>query len=456
MMRSFALRTVLFLTLYLPLEDFLLKWVPVPYSIYLGLRQLPDALILTAALAVVGSRAARSYRFKRIGGAADLSLAAFVVIATVNAVARGGDVLITVLNLKALLRYVLVIYVLVNVGLNRRDVSKFIKYVYISIVIQIFVAFVQFIGPSAVDLFFFSRIETEQVAGIELQSTAYKEAKKGYVFGTMTNTISFAGFMIIGLATYLSQLEVRRRSSAYWGAVSVFLLFTVLSGSRASTFAALIVVGLDYWLSGKTKRLVGGVLIGLIPAFAGAIAAGMDLQDFYLFNIFSAEYLEVARKQRLGILVDLLPYFLADLSLGDVLFGLSADRAILDAMVADMTGAPSALVSNVAMIEDVYWVALPVYYGLVGLGLFVVFFSSVFHQVLQTARRPRDTWSKQLSRAAILLMMVAIPLNFVAQYFETRQFSFYLWLIVGLAVAYARSEIPASRSAEDASNHARQ
>jgi len=440
-MRRIALQIIYFLVMYLPLEDFLLKWIPVPYPVYLGLRQMSDVLVLVAVAITIGIRLRSTRRFRIIGRGADLFLGAFVVLALGTVVARGGDVLITVLNLKALLRYVLLMYILLNLRIERTEVYTFLRLIYVSLGIQLVVSLAQLVGPVSVDQFFFPRVRDTEVAGVQFKSTAYKEAERGYIFGTMTNTISYGGFLLVGLATYVTRYIRNRRDLFYWGTVAVFLFLAYMSGSRAVTFAVVLLVGGDHYFSGETGRFLKTNALIFFPLALLIVLSGVNLTDLHVFEIFSAEYLRIAMKQRLGILLDVLPQFLSELRVVDVLFGLSPDRTILNRFVADMAEVPAVLTGNVAVIEDVYWAALPVYYGLVGLSLFGGFLVSIFGQLFRIAWWGKGLLERRLARIALLLLVVSIPLNLIAQYFETRQFSFYLWLMVGMSLSYTYTRI---------------
>jgi len=436
-MRTATLRIVYFLVVYLPLEDFLLKWLPVPYPIYLGLRQVSDVLVLVAVGVTLGTRLRSTRRFRIIGRGADLCLLSFVILALGTVVAREGNVLYTVLNLKALLRYVLLVYVLLNLRVERTEVYTFLRLIYVSLGIQLVVSLIQLVGPVSVDQFFFPRVRVTEVAGVQFKSTAIREAEKGYIFGTMTNTISYGGFLLVGLATYVTRYIRDRRTLSYWGTVAVFLFLAYMSGSRAVTFAVILLVGVDYYLGGETGRFLKVGTLTFLSLSLLLFLSGINLMDLHIFEVFSAEYLRVAMTQRLGILLEVVPQFLSELRLVDVLFGLSPDRSILNRFVTEMTEIPAVLTGNVAVIEDVYWVALPVYYGLVGLALFGGFLLLIFGQLYRIARWGKELLERRLARIALLLLVVAIPLNLIGQYFETRQFSFYLWLMVGVCLSYS-------------------
>ncbi len=440
-MRTATLRIVYFLVVYLPLEDFLLKWLPVPYPIYLGLRQVSDVLVLVAVGVTLGTRLRSTRRFRIIGRGADLCLLSFVILALGTVVAREGNVLYTVLNLKALLRYVLLVYVLLNLRVERTEVYTFLRLIYVSLGIQLVVSLIQLVGPVSVDQFFFPRVRVTEVAGVQFKSTAIREAEKGYIFGTMTNTISYGGFLLVGLATYVTRYIRDRRTLSYWGTVAVFLFLAYMSGSRAVTFAVVLLVGVDHYLSGETGRFLKVSTLTFFPLALLVVLSGVNLTDLHVFEIFSAEYLRTAMTQRLGILLEVLPQFLSELRIADVLFGLSPDRSILNRFVSNLASIPAGLSGNVQGIEDVYWVALPVYYGLVGLALFGGFLVSIFGHLYRIARWGKEILERRLARIALLLLVVAIPLNLIGQYFETRQFSFYLWLLVGVSLSFTYTRI---------------
>jgi hypothetical protein len=436
-MGRIALRIVYFLTLYLPLEDFLLKWVPVSYPVYLALRQIPDALVLVAAGIAVGARTFTTARFRIVGRAADVCLVLFVASSFTSVFIQNGNLLTAVLNLKALLRYVLIVFVLLNVRVGRAEVYTFFRLVYISLGIQFLVSTIQLVAPYEIDAIFLPRVEDTEVAGTQFQSTAIKEVERGYTSGTMTNTISYGGFLLVGLATYVTRFTENKRLVAYWSMVLVTLFLAFMSGSRGVTIATVLLVMTDHYLKGETQKVLWIGVATLPLLFPILVFAGVDPTDNYFFEIFSGAYVDKAMEQRLGIVLLVLPHFLAGLSAADILFGLSADRAILDQFVSDMFDIPALLVQEIATIEDVYWVALLIYYGVIGFALIAGFFSSVFRHVRTVLRTASGALETRVARIALLLFTVAIPLNFLAQFLETRQFSFYFWLFIGIALSYA-------------------
>ena len=94
--------------LYLPLEEFLLKWVPVGPTGYVLLRLGFEGLIYAAVVGLVLARVVRGQRIRATP--IDLPLALFVSLATCSLLFSGGDFLPGLVNLRVLLRYVAVFY----------------------------------------------------------------------------------------------------------------------------------------------------------------------------------------------------------------------------------------------------------------------------------------------------------------------------------------------------------
>jgi hypothetical protein len=435
-MRRLAVGILLFLTLYVPVEDFVLKWLPVPGMVYAALRQGTDLLVIIAASLAVGDRVLRTRRFRAFGGGLDLFLVLFVASALFSALFHGADYLGVALNLKALLRYILVAYALLNVNVGETRLRLFGRVFIVALSIQVFVGVIQIAGGPGVAGFFLPRTPEEAVAGQQLKFTATWEAQHGWIFGTIGHTVGFGGFLLVGLAYWLTGQTVR--PARYWTGAVGFLVLAYFTGSRATTLAVILMVGFHQYMLGRFgKKLALGVFLSPLVLVA-VLGLGMEFSGNYVTEAFSGDYLEQAMNQRLGIALLVIPYFLSGLGPIDILFGITPDRAILGQMVSNMFDVPIALIHQIGMIEDVYWAALLVYYGVFGVGLLLAFLIRIFHRLWQSSQVLHGM-SGRWSSIAVLLLGIAFPLNMLGQFFEIRQFSFYLWLFIGLAFAYQRT-----------------
>lgn len=433
-MLTAAYRIVLGLAFYLPLEDFLLKWLPVSDFLYLALRQLPDVLVLVAVGLVLAARVADGGRLRLVGHGADAVLLLFLLLVPVSTALNDATPVAAVLNLKALLRYVLVVYVLLNVPVDARRVRALLGLVLAGVAIQGAVAGLQAVFGPQVDAFFLPPATEVTVGGLHLEFAATWEAARGRVFGTMGQTVAFAGFMLVGLSVWLTA----RRGGVlrYWAGVLAFIGLLYLSGSLASLLTGLGLVLAYEAVRGNVglKTTVGvmgaGVAVGLL------VLLPVDLGQTELGQVFTGRYLDVAMNQRLGVVAMVLPEFVSRLSLQQILLGMSADPAILADFLAEMFRAPRALMRETNIVEDVYWGALVVYYGVIGFGCIAYFLLTALRRVASIrSRDPLPEPVRQVATVAVLLLVAAVPLNLVGKSLEVRQFAFYLWTSVGLALA---------------------
>jgi hypothetical protein len=143
--RPFTL--LVLLAVYLPLENFLLKWLPVSDTVYLWLRQLPEAAL--AALFVYALLRRIPYaptRVPLIGGAADPALFAFVLLAVTGVALNDIDPASALANIKALLRYVSIVYVVMVLHPTEEEARRFGDALLLGAAIQLVIGSAQWLG----------------------------------------------------------------------------------------------------------------------------------------------------------------------------------------------------------------------------------------------------------------------------------------------------------------------
>ena len=133
------------------------------------------------------------------------------------------------------------------------------------------------------------------------------------------------------------------------------------------------------------------------------------------------------------------------------MLGYSSDIGIVATAVGTHFRLPEVLASIfVEILDDVYWLALLLYYGYVGFACFVLFFGKLTALVLRLYRRASDGPAKRYALIAAFLLILAIPLNGINQTFQIRQFAYYLWLFVGVAIVAVRNAMLTSQPTAEA------
>lgn len=229
----------------------------------------------------------------------------------------------------------------------------------------------------------------------------------------------------------------------HWLMVFIFVVLILSSGSRAVALVSSVLAVIHVirscermaviWSGFAVVFVAMGVLGYLVVTDSGL--GSIDRRS--LWFIFTPDYIEQAMNQRLGLVVYILPVFLLTTR---SLIGFSPDKHYFVEYVGELgLPIPTILLEVLAMVlEDVYWVAIYIYYGLIG----TVFWGSYIVTIGRTLRESIgfsvETQCAAVCRTALLLLLVSVPLNLVNQAYEVRAFSFYLWLFCGLALVSMR------------------
>ena len=431
-----------FLILYLPLQEFILKWLPTSDGMHVALRQIPNLLLLVAiGLCVLRKTSGTKKGWRLIGSRVDVVLLLFVVSSCISlAFSPSDNLTLSLVNLGVLLRYVLLVYLILFIKPSSAQMQKLLSLVLFSVFIQALFGIAQFLGGLPVKEILAAR--NVEFSGISSTFTGSRSDDVNDLIGTMGNTISFGYFILVGLIVAFTRTKFSR--FGYWFVVGASLVLIYLSGSRAIFLAALGVIILHQaWVRGAartTVMIIVGVLI-IVPVVL--IVPSQSVYDqkpggIQLGKVFTSEYIENAKSQRLGLAIYVLPNVL---NTRYAFFGYGPDRvAFAEHADINMEGIPQILIAVIPdVLEDVYWIALIVYYGVVGAFLWVCFIFLTGLKVYKMAALDRNRWRNPYAEMASWLFVIAIPLNFLNQAFDTSSFSFFIWLFAGMAIVQSRN-----------------
>ncbi len=196
----------------------------------------------------------------------------------------------------------------------------------------------------------------------------------GSAWGLFENQISLAYFGICSLIFY----KYFDKNSRYKLTKEISCLFLIFS---SISLTVIILTGIFYISRIKTFWiklsffLTGPFLIPiLIPIYFG----GIDYSTL----------VELSRLSRLGIIIDILPSFLTTSTIPELFFGLGPGGLAVD-FIYSLSNYPVIFegATDIAPLEDVYWVALLIYFGIFGvLGYLIIiclgllFYKKVDHE----------------------------------------------------------------------------
>lgn len=437
---------MLAVAVYLPFEEFLIKFFPGSDQVVFAARFLSEVVIYALLAVVVTDRLFRKGSLRRTP--LDLPIVLFICAAVMSIVVNSSPLLGSMVSLRALLRYVALFYAVVNISVSRRQYEILFNALIAVGVIQLALGFLQaLLGPSFAEFFMPMATETA-VAGMKkdyILVSAGREA--GSIFGTLGDTVLYGNFIIFVVVLAICKFSRVRLtgSKVFWVVLSLLLLVAVgLSYSRASLlafpvawFAYMRVV----WGRGRTILVVALCLAALASAvLLGPAVEAMKVNDARqvkegavksLLGAFSSNYVEVAKKQRLGALIGNIPTVIVN----KPVFGYGPD---MDTAIENLNASKTSFLFRIWSADDfkdVYWVALLSFYGLAGLSMLIWIFARLYSSAWKAYRNPSTPAHRSAGVVMIITMIVTVFILFFSQSLEFRTYSFYFWLWAALVYA---------------------
>jgi hypothetical protein len=445
---------------YFPFEDFVLKWLPVSDVVLTVLRLGSEVVLYGLLLMVIVNRLWKGYSIQKTP--VDRFLLAFIALAGISIFLNHAPLLGSIINMRVLVRYITIYYVIVNLHLTRKQIQQLLFFIIFIAFGESLLAIVQhFIGVSD---FWYPRQSEVEVAGYQkTYAILSKGIEEGASIGTFGHSVAMGLYLLISEVLILGQILVSWEGRytrkqlmllALGALIFVAIFFSYSRGLMLSACQAfpMILFCLKRRRSLLTCLCLGGfavyvfVCIGLI---VGGQHGFVDVKKAYvnpvdnLTMLFTSEYFEQTSSGRQWILTEVSKAIL----MSGNLIGFSPDEETArEKIVASSGGALSKLLSYKAF-EDVFWVAMLAYYGFIGLGLFVLVLLRIYRAAIWVVRHSFYRIDRVTSVATSVLVLIVLPMTFIIKTFEFRHFSFYFWLISGLVMAeYIRLKSGLSRA----------
>jgi len=336
-----------------------------------------------------------------------------------------------------------------------RDKERLIRILIFGVIVQISLGLSQIVGGVPLRDFLGARNTTSELAGFKADFTGTRFEDVNNLMGTMGNTIDYGAFLLVGVALFLCVVPQRRRVARLIG-ISMSLLCIFLTNSRSAIIASVVILFVyTYMEHGRRRALVLGTMVAtclsVVLLVLPIYQSSGDINSQYssrtrFFDMFTSDYVQEAMNQRLGLVVYVVPDFFADVS--SVAFGYTPDpKVYLVAAQKRFPHIPDSLLLDLAgIIEDVYWLALMIYFGVIGFALFAGAIAWAIHALARAYRKEIAPDRRRFILFALLLMVSSIPLNCFNQVFLMRQFSLCLWTTFALALSTQKEEFHAYSS----------
>ncbi len=432
-------KIVLAITVYFPLEDFVIKFIPAPENIITIVRLIPEFFLYVLLVCVIVNRINLGKPLRKTP--IDFIIIAFFLSAIVSIVVNQAHWGESIANLRTNFRYLSIYYILVNIDISSRQISKILKIIILMGLIQAIIASIQFFLPDSIDQLLFARLGTKAALG---------ELKQNASFGTLFDPTNLSSFLLVTDTIFLSNTYlINKEINLIPDKKNLAIMLTFLFGIFATKKRAALLIALIIHLV-ILSRARGTNKVGKFIWFSAI--------SLILFGITSTYFLDWNVAEELG----LLPYFTeivtpdywehtANASRGFIiinvcsaliksssLFGFGPTSDAVEQGIKSSLALSSNDLEQIGwsffVLDDPYWFAILGYFGLVGLIIYWLIFLR-FYKSSQFLTNSVDFISyKSLGLAFSNITVLFFLYAFVERIIRLRACSFYFWLVAGLTI----------------------
>ncbi len=436
---------VLFLIAYSPFEEIILKSLPDQF--YAPIRFLWEGLLFAMMFAMLFDKLAlkRNWRRTPIDLPVCIFLGGWIVSGLINSVALS----ISLLNLKNLVRYIPLFYIIYNLKPKTEFLSLVVRLILAIAIIQSIVCLWEAFDPGVAGWF----TPKDVIVGGELIRGEDSQLGTFYTrfSGTMVRNVHLGNYLAFALCFMVAMYS--RIQLKGWFIASIILILTALfiSSSRTSWLSAYAGIGMiltmqrhrwryHFWLT-PIVGLAGVMFIGLVVP-KGDLASDFNIVSRF-FHIFSSDYLDtISNAGRLYAILYAMPAVL----MTNPLLGLGPGAFIQISKqfsAADSYGQATELgldARALNYVHDVGYASLFAQVGIIGLGAYIWIFVRLFRIARKTIsdNSSQDIgWFMLGAIGFIIALMVQNLASFNLMY---RNQSVIIWTIAGLIALFAIRE----------------
>lgn len=445
---------IAFLTAWIPLEPFLLKFAP--DEIYLYARYFSEGLIYFLAITIFFRVVVGEKRIKQTP--IDFPFVLFLIVLVAGSVMNFVPMPVAVLGARQILRFLLLFFIVVYIYPSRDYIRKLVVFMMGIVVFEALLGIVQaivgqpldeFLVPSGAKFFESIQLTTGVAQFWDPGSRVFATLGRYDQLGTF---LAFFSLLAVGLWYARGFKDHSRR---LWPVLALALPALLLTYSRSSWFGfvlGLLLIGI--WFMRDRRVFVGllvfcgmvagylaysGLMVPLLTEETGRQTVAERFFEAFSYERWRGEYFGIGRLywmvQTPLVVVRASPLF----GFGPGQYGGGAVAALGNSTVYDKLGLPFGVYGSEGYIDN-NWFSLWGETGTLGLGFYLWMYVTLFVISLKIFRKSSDEFTRGLA-LGFLGALVAVALNaFLATFLEVRTLAFYLWLLAGFIVVLGRRE----------------
>jgi len=457
---------IFLLVIFVPFETLVLKYLPVSDLVYGYLRFAVEIIIYLLA----GFLLARFIYLKKFpyGTSIDKPLLVFVGYALLITAINSAPLFQSFMGMRVLLRYIPLFYVLAFIRIEPFMVKRiFLAIILIAGIQGVITVYQHFYGISQ---FWYPRASDLEIGGkqvsFKLISSGFGSGREmGAGIGTFGDSVFLALFMVIAFTLMIASLQSNFKVnslSRFWMIIILLLIVTSLlfTYSRGSVFVAFAAIPVIMFYTGGRKKLIIITTITVIvisPLFISGVLESPRYSSAYInpkqkytdpvtniITVFSDSYVDNTLQFSRGLVLTEVG---GNLIGSFKLLGYSPAQDFALEKAATKLFGSNMPINNLPIINDVYWVAFIIYYGLIGLIIYFFILFKIGKASLFVFRNSPDPYFRIFAITMVALVIISIPYSLILRTFVFRSFGFYFWLIAGIVFSEWRRLIMETDSA---------
>jgi hypothetical protein len=386
-------------------DELLLKLLDLSPSAFLTARYILDAAYVLISIYVLARRWPSSLLSTRLIGTI-FALSGFVLATGI----LNSDLAVNFDFLFVTFRYIPLGAALAT--FDRGDVIKRLNFVFRTILyMQLAASIFQVLGVD----FVIEALLPPQLEGADVRIATKTSDWDGAIFGTFSETISLAFFLV----TYIIYSCTVGNAKITSPIVLLALVLILLTESFAAL--GLVLAFLAYRALGWVALAAATIVIAILPTTVASLV--------YINGFGLSEYFEIAETSRVGILLYTIPEYVRDASVSEILFGVGRDPDTIKEIIFSSSFIPEIflLSKTIAPLEDVFYAALFMYFGLFGTISYVVLYMWNAFSVSEG--------DKTMRTMLISLTVLFGITSMVNQIMSVQIVSAFYWALSGLAAS---------------------
>lgn len=440
------------LSVYLPFEPFILKFVP--DEIYLFARFFSEGLIYVLA-AIVLARII-SGRLRPTPTPIGLPFALFCVVLVAASLINLVPATVAILGARQILRFILVFFITVHLAPSKEYIKRLLYVLCAVAILQSGIGLAQSVIGEPLDTFL---LPSEERTFGEITITTGTQAfwdPGSRVFATLGRYDRLGNFLYLLLlfgVGVLYQKSTFMRKEVYW-LLGLGIPALVLTFSRASWFAFLFGFLFIALYLARDKRVAIATAVCVVVSVLYVGLSGLNVRfitessgqtlverfyETFSYARWRGEYYGLGRVfwlvQTPLVVIPAAPLF----GWGPGQYGGGAVAALGNTRVYDQLGLPFGVFGTDGYIDN-NWFSLWGESGTLGLVFFLWMYFGLFVYAMRVYRVSSDPFTRALC-AGFMAMQIGAAFNAsLSTIFEIRTFGFYLWMFAGFVVALRAQE----------------